>query len=223
MRYEPLPIQLNHSQIRWGLRYLLFQLVFLSSLLNLLLFYIFPNYNSAHLNFAYFLVNFGAVCWIFRDYLKASALDLPNRWRRTVIAACLGFVLYYLCTFALSALTFRLFPDFVNTNDAVISMAGQQNFYLMALGTIFLAPVAEELFYRALVFGTLHRSSRFVAYLVSTLVFAAIHVHGFDPVSFIQYLPAGLILAWSYDFSGSIAAPLAIHIAVNTIGTLSMR
>ncbi|MBQ9762500.1 MAG: CPBP family intramembrane metalloprotease [Oscillospiraceae bacterium] len=221
--HKQLPIQLNISETRWGIRYLLFQLVFLATILSYALYYLFPGYNSAHLNFSYFSVNFAAVCWIFRDYLQASAGDFSNRWRKSLMAASLGFLVYYLSIFAVSAITYRLFPSYVNTNDVVINHAGRQNFYLMAVGTVLLAPVAEELFYRALVFGTLHRRSRILAYAVSTLVFAAIHVHGLDPVSFVQYLPAGLVLAWAYEFSGSIAAPLAIHIAVNTIGTLSMR
>ncbi len=221
--HKQLPIQLNISETRWGIRYLLFQLVFLATILNYILYFIFPGYNSAHLNFAYFSINYMAVCWIFRDFIRNAAADFPNRWKRTVMAVSLGFVVYYLSGMALSAITYRFFPDYVNANDAAINQAGQQNFYLIAVGAVILAPVAEELFYRALVFGTLHRRSRILAYAVSTLVFAAIHVHGLDPVSFVQYLPAGLVLAWAYEFSGSIAAPLAIHIAVNTIGTLSMR
>ena len=210
-------------ETRWGIRYLLFQLVFLSTILNYVLWSFFPRYNSAHLNFAYFSINFMAVCWIFRDFLRNTAADFPNRWKQTVIAVSLGFVVYYLSSMALSAITYRFFPDYVNSNDVAISQAGQQNFYLIAIGAVALAPVAEELFYRGLIFGTLHRRSRILAYAVSTLVFAAIHVHGLDPVSFVQYLPAGLVLAWAYEYSGSIATPLAIHIAVNIIGTLSMR
>ena len=42
-------------------------------------------------------------------------------------------------------------------------------------------------------------------------------------LSFLQYVPAGLCLAWSYEKADSIWAPILIHIAVNQMGNLAMR
>jgi membrane protease YdiL (CAAX protease family) len=40
---------------------------------------------------------------------------------------------------------------------------------------------------------------------------------------FLQYIPAGLCLAWAYDASGSIFAPVLIHTVINALGILSLR
>ncbi|MBQ7345126.1 MAG: CPBP family intramembrane metalloprotease [Oscillospiraceae bacterium] len=231
MRNKSLPIGLTRPEFDWGTRYLLFQLVFLPSILSLLLSRLIPGFNSAHLNFAYFTVNFLAVVWIFRSFLARSLHQIRERSVKILLYALGGFAAYQVLTFAMNLLTAWLMPDFFNVNDASIAVTTTQSFWLMAIGVAVLAPVTEELFYRALLFGTLHRRSRLLAYTASVLVFASIHISGYIGyyawdhllLCFAQYIPAGLVLAWTYEQSGSIFAPIAIHIAVNTIGISSMR
>ena len=40
---------------------------------------------------------------------------------------------------------------------------------------------------------------------------------------FVQYLPAGLMLAWSYEKSNTIVTPILIHTVINAIAIYSMR
>ena len=231
MRNRPLPITLTRPEFDWGVRYLLFQLVFLPSILRLIFHRLFPDYTGAHLNFAFFAVNFLAVVWIFRSFLAQSLGQIPARSVKILLYALGGFAAYQVMTFAMNILTTLLMPDFFNVNDASIAVTTRKSYWLMAIGVALLAPVTEELFYRALLFGTLHRRSRLLAYTASILVFCTIHVSGYVGryawdhllLCFAQYIPAGLILAWTYEQSGSIFAPIAIHIAVNTIGISSMR
>ena len=73
--------------------------------------------------------------------------------------------------------------------------------------------------------------SRLLAYLASTLVFAAIHVIGYIGLydfttlllCYIQYLPAGIALCFAYEKADTIAAPILMHIAINQIGMSAMR
>ena len=131
----------------------------------------------------------------------------------------------------MALVTMRLMPSFFNVNDAAIGQSIRQSFWVMAVGTVLLAPVAEELLYRALLFGAVHRKSRLLAYILSILVFCGIHVVGYigsySPtllaVCFLQYLPGGLVLAWAYEKSGNILTSIAIHMAINAIGTFAMR
>ena len=82
-----------------------------------------------------------------------------------------------------------------------------------------------------MIFGGLHQKSRILAYVFSILAFALVHVMGYldtkEPLdllfSFLQYIPAGLALAWAYEYSRSILAPLLIHTTVNAIAIISMR
>jgi membrane protease YdiL (CAAX protease family) len=106
----------------------------------------------------------------------------------------------------------------------------QENATLMNIGTVLLVPIAEELLYRGLVFRSIHSKSRVWAYVISILVFAALHVVGYigmyEPmhlfVCLLQYLPAGFCLAWAYERADTIWAPILIHVSVNQMAMMSM-
>ena len=101
----------------------------------------------------------------------------------------------------------------------------------MLIGTVLLVPITEEALFRGLLFGTLYRKSAVLGYVLSTLIFAAVHVVGYigtqDAVSLlislIEYLPAGLVLGWAYARSGTIWTPILIHAVVNFIGMSALR
>jgi len=231
MDKKQLPVVLLRREITWGIRYLLFQLVFLGSVLTLLLNLLRLPYDGLILDTAYFIVNFGAVVWIFRSYLWQSFKHGISHWVRLLIAATVGFVVYFALTRWLDNLIYWLMPEFYNVNDAGISTYSRSHFLITFLGAVVLVPLAEETLYRGLLFGALQQKSRLLAYILSTLFFAFIHVMGYIgtyPSSvlllcFVQYIPAGLALAGAYEYSGSILAPVLIHTAVNAIAILSMR
>ena len=77
-----------------------------------------------------------------------------------------------------------------------------------------IGPVAEEMFFRGVVFATLRRStSRTVAMLVSSSLFAAMHT---NLIAFIPILALGCVLAHLYERSGSLAGPMVVHMVHNT-------
>ena len=63
------------------------------------------------------------------------------------------------------------------------------------------------------------------------LVFAIIHILGYigkySPLELVmavlQYLPAGLCLAWSYAKADTIFAPIFVHAAINYITIRTLR
>ena len=85
---------------------------------------------------------------------------------------------------------------------------------------------------RGLIFGSLRRHSRALAYIVSILAFSAIHIWQFalgmsvrNLLLFaLQYVPGGVALAWSYEKSGSIWTNITIHCLINAVslGVLSL-
>jgi membrane protease YdiL (CAAX protease family) len=86
---------------------------------------------------------------------------------------------------------------------------------LTAVLACLLGPVAEELFFRGVVFSTLRRrSSRTVAMLVSAAAFALMHG---NPVGFPSILLLGCLLANLYERTGSLASSLSVHILHNTL------
>lgn len=95
---------------------------------------------------------------------------------------------------------------------------------------VVLMPLVEEILFRGLLFGTVRRYSRILAYLCSALLFPIYCVYqwavGFgDPrylLLMIQYLPASLALSWCYDVGGSVWTAAALHIAINGIGLITV-
>jgi len=90
---------------------------------------------------------------------------------------------------------------------------------LMVASTLVLAcvvgPIAEELFFRGLLFGAMRtRMSRVWASLATGSLFAAVHT---NPVGFLPILLLGWLLADLYERTGSLAAPIAVHIVHNTL------
>ena len=101
----------------------------------------------------------------------------------------------------------------------------------MVIGTVVLVPPAEECLFRGLIFRSLYKKSHWAAYILSILAFAVIHIIGYigqySPLelvmAFLQYLPAGLCLAWSCVRSETIYAPILIHAAINYITIHGLR
>lgn len=229
MSHKSLPVSMTPSEAQWGIRYLLFQYFFLPGLLALGLRLSFPYLPGVYLDFAYFLVNFLVVICLFRHFLLDSARHTAEHFPNFFTCAIIGFLVYEVLILLVSFGILQLFPDFFNVNDASISEIAKENLPVMAVGTVLLVPLVEETLYRGVVFGLLRRKGRVTAYVVSTFVFCAIHVAGywgsFEPLHlilcFIQYIPAGVVLAAVYELSGSIFAPVLIHMAVNAIGIFS--
>ncbi|HSI98923.1 MAG TPA: type II CAAX endopeptidase family protein [Patescibacteria group bacterium] len=87
--------------------------------------------------------------------------------------------------------------------------------WVAVLAIVILAPIAEELFFRGVVFNALlrERGPR-LAYIGSAALFAVIHL---SIVALLPIFLLGLALAWVYDRTGSLLAPIVMHAVVNGI------
>lgn len=80
---------------------------------------------------------------------------------------------------------------------------------LFLFAGVILAPVAEEIFFRGILFGFLRRWGFLTALLLSTALFAALHPAGRGvPVT---QIVGGLLFAAAYEAEGSLAVPVVIH------------
>jgi membrane protease YdiL (CAAX protease family) len=86
---------------------------------------------------------------------------------------------------------------------------------LVVLAIVVFAPIAEEVFFRGVVFNAwLREGGRRFAFIGSALLFAVIHD---SLLSLIPIFALGLMLAWIYDRTGTLLAPIAMHATVNGI------
>lgn len=128
-----------------------------------------------------------------------------------------------LMNMALSGLL-SLFVDAAENpnNEAVMDMVGSE-YGKMSATAIFLAPIVEEMIFRAGLFGTLRRRSRLLAYLLSMAAFSIYHVWGYamsDPTSWfylLQYLPASYLLCRCYEYCDSIWGSMFFHMLTNYV------
>jgi membrane protease YdiL (CAAX protease family) len=224
-------ISMNKREQLFSGLYLVFQLLFLPVIVFAIpRFLPFP-LNDAQQNFLFFSINLAATVLICRKYLLRSlkaAAQAPGRLAATVL---LALCLYQLGSTTVGYLIWQLMPDFFNVNDSnLITMAGS-DYWIIAIGTVLMAPLTEEILYRGLLFGGLYRRSRLLAYLLSTIVFSLVHVTGYIGMypaaqlllCVLQYVPAGLCLAWIYDRTGTVLAPVLLHMIINAIGIAAMR
>lgn len=74
-------------------------------------------------------------------------------------------------------------------------------------------PVAEELFFRGLLYGWLrNRIGIWKGLWLSGFLFATLHMDG---VTFLPIMGLGILLGWVYEQTGSLTAPMAVHIFHN--------
>lgn len=82
-------------------------------------------------------------------------------------------------------------------------------FFLVA-GLI--GPVAEEIFFRGILFGFFRRWGLFLALTASTVLFAVVHPFQNLPVT---QVIGGILFALSYEKEGTLLAPITIHVTGN--------
>lgn len=223
--------KLTPNETVFGFIYFILQLLIIPSIILVAGMMLPKPLSEATVNFIFFAINFVVVLVIFRKYLAANFCTLRDYPWHVLRWAGIGFLVYMAGNAIFSLVVTALYPDFANINDASIMEMVQENFGLMTVGTVLLVPVAEECFYRGLIFRNLYDKHPFWAYAVSMTIFSLAHVLGYVGLEsfgtlalcFVQYLPAAFALAWCYRRSGSIFAPILIHMVVNQTGMLFMR
>lgn len=225
-----LSISMTTAANLWGWVFFLGQLVLLGPALQSLCPRLGWDVNTtaglARLNGLFFAVNFLLTVVIFRKYLAESLLMIFKRFWGFIQAVILGLALYQVLSFGVSAFL-SLFPSFENANNqnlrAMLEVAPW-----LKIGIIFLAPVTEECLYRGLLFRNLYQKHRILAYVVTVVAFGLVHVLDYIQVltpgqlalSFLQYIPAGIALGWSYEKADTVMAPVLIHCLVNTLAVV---
>jgi len=222
-----LSLRMTRRELLWGFGYFLFYLMVLPSMLELLFSLLSWDYNSTQghlrLSLLYHGINFLAMLLIFHRFLGKSLAAVKKRFWGFVQAVILGWVLYQAATSSIMLLCRLVKPDLQNLNNAFFADQARTNFTLTAIATVFLAPPVEECLF--LLFSTIHQKSRFLAFAVSALAFALVHVSGYlsyygalgSLLLLLQYLPAGLALGWAYEKADTILAPMVIHMVINAI------
>jgi membrane protease YdiL (CAAX protease family) len=95
----------------------------------------------------------------------------------------------------------------------ILLLAALQAFILIVI----LAPLTEELLFRAILYGWARRLGRVLGVIISGVAFGLAHI---EPIVVVSNTVLGLILASSYEGSRSIWIPMTIHFVNNAIVVL---
>ncbi len=156
---------------------------------------------------------------VFWDFLKNAFRILSDNTRRNLFALVAGFLGGLLFTVLLSLIPLPV------ENPVIGDYRGQ---FLLAPGfttavVMFLRPMTEEILYRGLLFGSLRKRSRPLAYAVSIGVAALAAVWQFaipdgGPLYLLlalRYIPLAAAATWAYDIGGSVLTPMALRVILN--------
>lgn len=222
-------LTMTRSEQALGWAWFVIQLFFLPVVLLLVSELLGLGLSVVTLNIILFIINFAAVAVIFRRYLMNQLRSV--RFKSLAVWVPLGIVLYWFFTIVINIVVLSLQPEHSNANNEAVDSLLNQQPLLMAIGTVILVPIAEETLFRGLLFGQLYKLHPLLGYVLSILIFAAVHVVGYIGtqdaftlfISLLQYMPAGLIFGIVYAESGTLVAPILLHSFFNLIATLSMR
>jgi len=156
--------------------------------------------------------------FVYRAKALAALPSFPGPDPIRAIVAGLGWgVLAWIGStivlFGVSELLSRLGrPPPVGPAEQAIAMLDP---WLVTVAIVVFAPIAEELFFRGIVFNAwLREAGRLWAYVGSAALFAAIHL---SLESLLPIFLLGLALAWVYQRTGTLLAPITMHATVNGI------
>ena len=188
-----------------------------------------PGLSEAMLNFTAYFISVGTAVYFLRRFLgKNIGVALAHPFA-TLYLAALG----YLASLAFAEITYYIAwlvsPDYVNLNNQTVQSLLAADLPLILITTVVLAPIAEECFFRGLLFRGIYDRKPIWAWVLSVGLFALGHVASYIGmytlpellVSLLIYIPAGIILNVTYRRSGSIISPIIAHAIINLMAALA--
>jgi len=149
--------------------------------------------------------------------------ELGIRWGkpgRTLLAGGLGSLVALAFSYGAYFIIFLLFYLLagrapVNTESENLKGAGGGTVAMVLLTVVVLAPIFEELFFRGLFYPALRRRlGPSMAVFLNGLIFGALH---FQPLFMISLILVGVVLAYMYERTDSLFAPMLTHAFYNLV------
>ena len=217
MKFTP---NLTKNQWKYGM---IVMILCLLALPNVLTLFCYGTLNAAQINFTTYFITAAASVYVLRSFLKRNLLPVLARPIFTVYYACLGYLAQLAMGSLLAVGIYAIAADFINLNDETVGAMLQGDPRLIIFTVVVLAPIVEECLYRGLLFRGIYDRSPILAWSLSVGLFAASHVVGYlglySPlalaISFVQYLPAGIVLCITYQKTGTIMGPMLTHAIIN--------
>ncbi len=174
----------------------------------------------AQSNAVYYTVILLLLIAVFWDFLRHAGTILLENLRSSFFVFGMGLLAGLVGTCLAGAIPLPMPNPVLADYKEQYALSGGAVFAIVVL----LRPAVEEILFRGLLFGSLRKKSRALAYGVSAGLFALVSVWQYALVPevggalhllrFIQYLPLGLVECWVYDVSGSVYTPMVLRMAL---------
>ncbi|MDW8310081.1 MAG: type II CAAX endopeptidase family protein [Verrucomicrobiales bacterium] len=136
---------------------------------------------------------------------------------RGALAAALFLPVAQLLQFVSAALMirFNVQPEVQPAVEALRESAAWLDRMLMGMVAVVLAPLAEEILFRGILYPALKGAGfRRLAWWGTALLFAVVH---WNVATFLPLLLFALVLTWLYERTGNLLAPVAAHALFNAL------
>lgn len=177
------------------------------------------------MNSVYYLLGVIFVLVFMRRFLREGFNLFMDNKARSLLSMVSAYMMDLLLSYVALMATLTFIGDVGNPNDAAVGDLVETGFSSVFALTVFAGPLVEEVLFRGVVFGSIRPRNRILAYAVSILLFSVYHIWQYflvspDPAIFlyaIQYIPVSIALAWCYERSGTIWAPIFFHMISNAL------
>ena len=191
----------------------------------------FPEVSELTMNAGYYALSLVVVMCAFLKLLRREFDHLLDRFPHCVLTVFSGFFLWYALGMVMTGIMTALNIEGTPPNDEYIDTLAGEGYNLMLMLSVIVAPIVEEVLFRGVLFQTIRKRSRIGAYAASLLLFGLYHTWQYalvyqDPVYLLytlQYIPITFALTWSYERSGSLWVPMAIHAGNNYLAMAVMQ
>jgi len=175
-------------------------------------------------NFLYYVFGTAYMLATCMPFLRRNFDPLVDRPFHCLMEIITGYFTMVCINFCVNLLLIELLPTLQNPNNTAVSELVFENFGMMKSSLVLLTPIAEEMLFRAGIFGMIYEQlGRKPAYIVSVGLFSLYHVWSYailDPINWVyllQYIPVSFLLARCYERTNSIWCPIFFHMTVNSV------
>jgi membrane protease YdiL (CAAX protease family) len=174
-------------------------------------------------------IAYGVLCIVGIVIFRHDIISGIKNWKPQALKNILWFVGFFVASTFIATIAaipaYSMGYEDTNNANAVLLMIQAIGKPLAVLIIGFLGPILEECIYRAFLIGKVKsKIPLWLCVVMSSLLFACMHLHGFGLLDFLGILPLfaqALMLGIAYAVTGNITIPIAMHISNNMIAIMS--
>ena len=182
---------------------------------------------SSYLNLVFGAMMLILLVLLLRGFLKDNWKDFMQNKKAIILKGVMTFVLVYLANYIGTIIVMVMGGASNSANQAGIEQILSRVPVPMIIYAVLIGPVVEELMFRGVIFTTLRRKHRTLAYVVTALAFGLAHVYASilsgnvsEIVQIFPYFFARLVFCYGYESSNNIFASIIGHMGNNLVACL---